>query len=92
MTYHPAKPRRQELRKAPDFVPEKIFQGDVPNPEQAFDLFARLFEKLHFGDFHGQLAGRPLLLELLIHLLDDRVRTACLERRPPTSPAWCEGN
>lgn len=83
MAYHPAKPRGQALRKAPDFVPEKIFHGDVPNPQLAFDLFDRLFEKLHFGDSHEQLAGRPLLLELLIHLLDDRVRTARLERRAP---------
>jgi AraC-like DNA-binding protein len=81
MTFHPAKPRRSEFRKAPDFVPSPVFHGAIPNPQPAFDLFDRLFQTQHFGDPHDQLAGRALLLELLIQLLDERVKPAHPEKR-----------
>ncbi|MBE2202870.1 MAG: helix-turn-helix transcriptional regulator [Chthoniobacterales bacterium] len=83
MTYHPARPRGRELRTAPDFVPEGVLQGKIPNPQLAFDLFDRLFGKLHFGNSHDQLAARPLLLELLIHLLDDREEAVGPEKGVP---------
>lgn len=83
MTYHPARPRQQEFRKAPGFIPKRILHGKIPNPRLTFELFERLFDKLHFGDAHAQLSARSLLLELLIHLLDRRAREARREHHPP---------
>ena len=83
MTYHPAKPCRTDLRNAPDFVPSTVFHGSIPNPQPAFDLFDRLFQTQHFGDAHEQLAGRSLLLELLIQLLDERVEAPRPRKRGP---------
>lgn len=80
MSYFPALPRSEFARKAPSFVDPRILYGAIPSPRLAFDLFERLLQRQIFGDAHEQLASRSILLELLLHLLDQGERRVVRER------------
>lgn len=75
ITFHPAKPQSQFYRPAPAFVPRSILHGAIRAPEQVYDLHDRLQQRQTLGSRHDRFASRAVLLELLIHLLDDDEKT-----------------
>lgn len=81
MTFHPAKPRLKVCRRAPAFVPRKIFYGRIPSPPRAYELAERLCALQVRANEHSRIVSRALLLELLLELLDTRNRTAAASSR-----------
>ena len=81
MTFHPAKPRADAWRRAPEFVPCTIFHGPIPAPQRAYDLAERLSALQMHGGEHDRAVSRALLLELLLELLDTRPRGQAVSGR-----------
>lgn len=70
MTFHPARPRRNRFRFAPEHVPPGVVQGAISSPLSCYELIKRLRLMLDDQSIHEHLASRGVLLELLIRLLD----------------------
>lgn len=70
MSFHPARPRRNRFRLAPDFIPTQLMQGTIQSPTVVYDLAEKLSLMLCSDSAHERLASRGVLTELLIRLLD----------------------
>tara|TARA_Y100001933_G_scaffold265271_2_gene339284 strand:- start:11182 stop:12081 length:900 start_codon:yes stop_codon:yes gene_type:complete len=81
MTFHPARPKRQRYRHAPDFVPNGVIHGAVSSPLVCLELMTRLSLMLGNDQTHERLAGRGVLLELLIRLLDSHEQSTRPQNR-----------
>jgi AraC-like DNA-binding protein len=69
MTFAPAEPSWSLVRQAPEFVPGPVLRGPLPDPRWFFDHHQRLLQHDAAGTSAARLACRPLLLDVLLHLL-----------------------
>ncbi len=69
MTYSPAKAQENLYHHAPDFVPQKVFYGELHNFSRVLELFRRIENLFLSGSGREQMLCRGLLLELLLEIL-----------------------
>ena len=67
-SYHPRRPHKRRIRRAPSYVPKEILHGAVRS-RRAFEIHIRLCEEWSTGDGRRRVVARGLLLELLLELL-----------------------
>lgn len=73
-SFLPARFEENQLRYAPEFIPESILHGQISSPSYIWELFERLCQRWNQGNNLDRMSCRGLLLELLILLLgSDRV-------------------
>jgi len=69
LTYAPAEPEWDLVRRAPAFVPAVVRTGSLPQPDAFFDAHRRLGELFNHGTLRERTACRGLFLEMLLSLL-----------------------
>ena len=74
MTFFPAHPQTEFLRRAPERIPSGWIEGKIEEPERVFALMDRLRGMLDSRQSHEMIAARGVLLELLLRLLDENPR------------------
>jgi AraC-like DNA-binding protein len=81
MTFAPAKPKRRLFRVAPEHVHDGVLVGRVRSPMVCYELIGRLGLMMSSDQSHEHLAGRGVLLELLIRLLDTQQHIPVAQHR-----------
>ena len=76
ITHHPGQPEWELMRTAPDFVPDQILHGPIPEPDRAYELVEQLCARWRHGGDRDRLVARGLLLELLLEVLSSADQTA----------------
>jgi AraC-like DNA-binding protein len=69
LTYAPAEPEWDLVRRAPAFVPPEIRTGSLPRPDAFFDSHRRLEELYNHGTLRERTACRGLFAEMLLSLV-----------------------
>ena len=69
MTFAPGEPLYHLCRPAPDYVPDGVLHGPIPDPARAYELCERLSELMRGPSPNKALMSRGTLVDLLTSLL-----------------------
>ena len=74
LTYSPAEPFTEYVRKRPDYVPEGVLQGKLSDPDMFFEMQERIADSFNSGSRRRRRMARGLFLEMLTALFTSDTR------------------